>query len=187
MTVTKNKVVTIDYTLTDDKNNIVDTTSGSEPLDYLHGFENIISGLEQALEGKSQGDHFSVNVPAAAAYGNRDEKLIIDVPLERFQGVESVKRGMQFHAQTPDGFRLVTVTRVAGSTVTIDGNHPLAGLDLTFDVTVTAIREAVPEELAHGHVHTHGHDGHEGCGGCESGGCGSGECQPGGCGCGGDN
>jgi FKBP-type peptidyl-prolyl cis-trans isomerase SlyD len=172
MNITKNRVVSINYTLTDDHNNIIDSTSGSEPLDYLHGFENIIPGLERALEGKIQGDQFSITIPAADAYGERDDKLIIDVPLDRFQGVDAVKKGMQFHAQTPDGFRMITVTRVAGETVTIDGNHPLAGLALTFDVTVNAIREANAEELAHGYVHSHGHGhSHSGCEGCEPGAC----------------
>jgi FKBP-type peptidyl-prolyl cis-trans isomerase SlyD len=183
MNVAKNRVVSINYTLTDDNNTIIDSTSGSESFDYLHGFENIIPGLERALEGKNQGDQFSVTIPAADAYGERDGKLVIDVPLDRFQGVDSVKQGMQFQAQTPDGFRMVTVTRVAGETVTIDGNHPLAGLDLTFDVTVNSIREANSEELAHGHVHSHGHDhSPEGCGGCGSGGCEPGGSQSEGCG-----
>jgi FKBP-type peptidyl-prolyl cis-trans isomerase SlyD len=178
MNIAKNRVVSINYTLTDDKNNIVDSTSGSESFDYLHGFENIIPGLERALEGKKEGDSFSVAIPAAEAYGERSDKLIVDVSRDRFQGVETVKKGMQFHAQTPEGFRLVTVTGVSGETVTIDGNHPLAGLDLTFDVTVTAVREANPEELAHGHVHSHEHF-HEDCGGCDSGGAGDEGC--GGC------
>jgi FKBP-type peptidyl-prolyl cis-trans isomerase SlyD len=173
MNIAKNRVVSISYTLTDDHNNIIDSASGSEPLDYLHGFENIIPGLERALEGKNQGDQFSVTIPAAEAYGERDNTLIIDVPLDRFRGVDSVKKGMQFHAQTPEGFRLITVTNVAGETVTIDGNHPLAGMDLTFDVTINAIREAQAEELAHGHVHSPGHEHlHEGCEGCEPGECG---------------
>jgi FKBP-type peptidyl-prolyl cis-trans isomerase SlyD len=189
MNVAKNRVVSINYTLTDDHNNIIDSTSGSESFDYLHGFENIIPGLERALEGKTQGDQFSVTVPAAEAYGERDNKLVVNVPLDRFQGVDSVKKGMRFHAQTPEGVRMVTVTGVAGQTVTIDGNHPLAGMDLTFDVTVGAIREAKAEELAHGHVHSHGHEhGHEhehehehehGCGGCGSGGCEAGDCGAG--------
>ncbi|MDR1279139.1 MAG: peptidylprolyl isomerase [Treponema sp.] len=173
MNVTKNRVVSIDYTLTDEHNNIVDSTSGSESFDYLHGFENIIPGLERALEGKKQGDHFSVTIPAADAYGERDEKLIVDVPLDRFQGDGPVKEGMQFHAQTAEGVRVVTVTRVADQTVTIDGNHLLAGLELTFDVTVNAIREATAEELEHGHGHDHS------CGGCDSGSAGSEGC--GGC------
>jgi FKBP-type peptidyl-prolyl cis-trans isomerase SlyD len=182
MNITKNRVVSINYTLTDDNNNIIDSTAGSESFDYLHGFENIIPGLERALEGKNQGDQFSVTVPAAAAYGERDDKLVIDVPLDRFQGADAVKKGMRFHARTPEGVREVTITKVAGETVTIDGNHPLAGLDLTFDVTVNAIREARAEELEHGHVHSPGHEhSHGGCGGC-----GSGECESGGSGgCGG--
>jgi FKBP-type peptidyl-prolyl cis-trans isomerase SlyD len=180
MNVAKNRVVTIDYTLTDDKNNLIDTTSGSESFEYLHGFGNIIPGLETALEGKGQGDRFSVTVPAAQAYGERDDRMVLDVPLDRFQGAGPVKKGMRFHAETSGGFQIVTVTQVAGQTVTIDGNHPLAGLDLTFDVTVHAIREANAEELAHGHVHTHGH-GHsrEDCGGCGSNGSGAEGC--GGC------
>jgi FKBP-type peptidyl-prolyl cis-trans isomerase SlyD len=172
MQISKNRVVSISYTLTDDKNNIIDSASDSEPLDYLHGFENIIPGLERVLEGKKAGDCFSVIIPAAEAYGERSDKLIADIPLDRFQGVDQVKKGMQFHAQTPDGYRMVTVTGVSGETVTIDGNHPLAGMDLSFDVTVAAIREANSEELAHGHVHSHEHF-HDGCGGCDSGGCGA--------------
>ncbi|MDR1239128.1 MAG: peptidylprolyl isomerase [Treponema sp.] len=168
MNVAKSRVVSISYTLTDDNNQIVDSTSDSESFDYLHGFGNIIPGLEEALEGKNQGDCFSVTIPAALAYGERDERMVLDVPLDRFQGTDSVKKGMQFHAETAQGFQLVTVTQVADQTVTIDGNHPLAGLDLTFDVTVNAIREANAEELAHGHVHSHGHS-HNGCGGCEPG------------------
>jgi FKBP-type peptidyl-prolyl cis-trans isomerase SlyD len=178
MQIAKNRVVTIHYTLTDDNNNIIDSTSASESFNYLHGFENIIPGLERVLEGKEAGDSFSVIIPAVEAYGERNDKLIADIPLERFQGVDSVKKGMQFHAQTPEGVRMVTVTEVSGETVTIDGNHPLAGMDLTFDVTVTAIREANPEELAHGHVHSPELS-HGDCGGCDSGGAGDEGC--GGC------
>jgi FKBP-type peptidyl-prolyl cis-trans isomerase SlyD len=179
MNVAKNRVVSISYTLTDDNKRVVDSTAGSESFDYLHGFGNIIPGLEQALEGKTQGDSFSVTIPAAQAYGERDEQMTLEVPLDRFQGTGSVKEGMQFHVETSQGFQMVTVTRVTGQTATIDGNHPLAGLDLTFDVTVNAIREANAEELAHGQVHSPGHghaqgacdgcephSGPEGCGGC---------------------
>jgi FKBP-type peptidyl-prolyl cis-trans isomerase SlyD len=174
MNIEKNRVVSIDYTLRDDKNNVIDSTSGSEPLEYLHGFENIIPGLERALEGKVQGDHIVANIPAADAYGARNDKLVTEVPLDKFDGVESVEEGMQFEAQTPDGYRIVTVVKVADDTVTIDGNHPLAGFDLNFDVTVTGVRAANAEELIHGHVHSaHDHDhGHvhedcDECGGCD--------------------
>jgi FKBP-type peptidyl-prolyl cis-trans isomerase SlyD len=168
MTIEKNRVVSIDYTLTDDKHNLLDSTSGQEPLDYLHGFENIIPGLEKVLEGKSRGDSFSVNIPAAEAYGERDERLIAELPLASFEGIEKVEPGMQFHARNAEGVRLVTVTKVGGNTVTVDGNHPLAGMNLNFDVTVTAIRQASEEELSHGHVHDHND-----CHGCADGGCGA--------------
>jgi FKBP-type peptidyl-prolyl cis-trans isomerase SlyD len=176
MIVTKNRVVSIDYTLTDDHNNLLDSTSGQEPLDYLHGFENIIPGLEKALEGKSRGDRFSVKIPPAEAYGERDALLVQEIPLESFGGGEKPEPGMRFHAQSAEGTRIVTVTKVADNTVTVDANHPLAGMALTFDVTVTGIRDASGEELEHGHVHGHDH------GGCCGGDCGGAEA---GCGCGG--
>ncbi|MDR2479429.1 MAG: peptidylprolyl isomerase [Treponema sp.] len=179
MTVTKNKVVSINYTLTDDNNNLLDSTSGQEPLEYLHGFENIIPGLENALEGKSPGDHFSVKIPAADAYGKHDKDLITDIPRENFSEFESIDAGMQFHAHTPAGVRLFTVVEAGGHTVTVDGNHPLAGMDLTFDVTVAAVREASEQERSHGHVHNHHHEGGGCCGqeGCNDDcACGSNNC-----------
>jgi FKBP-type peptidyl-prolyl cis-trans isomerase SlyD len=178
MTITKNRVVSIDYTLTDSKKNIIDSTAGQAPLDYLHGFGNIIPGLEKELEGKSRGDHFSVNIPAAEAYGERDSRLIAEIPLDKFSGVERdhIKAGQRFYAQNAEETRMVTITKVVDNTVTIDGNHPLAGMNLNFDVTVAAIREASEDELLHGHIH--GHD-HCGCGGGEN--CGAGHE---GCGCG---
>jgi FKBP-type peptidyl-prolyl cis-trans isomerase SlyD len=171
MNIAKNTIVSFDYTLTDDNSQILDS-SGSEPLVYLHGYGNIIPGLEEAMEGKAAGDSFKVHVPAASAYGEKDEKLITQIPKDRFEG-ETVEEGMQFQAQTPDGYRVVTVTEVVGDQVTIDGNHPLAGQDLNFDVEVKDIREASEEEIAHGHPHHdhdhHHHDGEEcdGCGACD--------------------
>jgi FKBP-type peptidyl-prolyl cis-trans isomerase SlyD len=154
MNVANDRVVSINYTLTNAQNQILDAT-GVEPLAYLHGHRNIIPGLEKALEGKSRGDSFKALIPAAEAYGERSEKLVTTVPLDRFSGTPSVEPGMQFHAQTPDGeFQLVTVTAVEGNTVTIDGNHPMAGQDLNFDVSVVDIREASDEELQQGHVHS---------------------------------
>ncbi|GHV94899.1 peptidyl-prolyl cis-trans isomerase [Spirochaetia bacterium] len=182
MIIEKNRVVSIDYTLTDDKNNVLDSTSGQEPLDYLHGFGNIIPGLENALEGKSQGEHFTVHIPAADAYGERNDQMIAEISIENFKGVDEVKPGMQFHTQGPEGIRLITVTSVEGDMVTIDGNHPLAGVNLNFDGAITAIREASEEELLHGHVHGDDHGDHCGCGdacGCEGEGC-----DDEGCGCG---
>jgi FKBP-type peptidyl-prolyl cis-trans isomerase SlyD len=160
MKVEKDRVVTIDYTLTDNNNQVIDSSSGSEALEYLHGYHNIIPGLEQALEGRDAGDKISVTVPAGDAYGERDEKLVMNLPLSRFDGVETVEEGMQFEAHTPEGQRVVTVTGVKDKTVTIYGNHPLAGKDHSFDVTVKSYLESKAGELSHGHVHSysHGHD-----------------------------
>jgi FKBP-type peptidyl-prolyl cis-trans isomerase SlyD len=173
MNIIKDKVVSIDYTLRDAKNNLLDSTSGSEPLLYLHGHENIIPGLEKALEQKVLGDRIIVTIPAAEAYGERDDRLVVKVSPDVFEGVDTVAEGMQFEADTPDGCRMVTVTEVGETTITVDGNHPLAGMDLNFDVTVVDIRDAREEELAHGHVHSpQRHASCDGCGGCGHHGCG---------------
>ena len=172
MNISKNLVVSFDYTLTDENKQVLDSSSDSGPLSYLHGHENIIPGLEKELEGKTEGDAFTITVPAAEAYGERDERLVADIPLENFEDPGMVEEGMQFQAETPDGDRIVTVTKVAADTATIDANHPLAGMDLTFDVKIVSIREASSEELEHGHPH---HEG--GCGGA----CGEDGCD-GGCG-----
>jgi FKBP-type peptidyl-prolyl cis-trans isomerase SlyD len=170
MNIVKDRVVSISYTVKDDKNKFIDSTGEKDSLDYLHGHENIVPGLERALEGKKAGDRLTVSLSAAEAYGEWDEKLVSQIALDRFEGVESVETGMQFEAWTAAGYRIVTVTGVEGSSVTIDANHPLAGKNLCFDVTVAAVREAQPEELRHGHTHGAccGEHDHGCCGGCGS-------------------
>ena len=159
MQIAKNSVVTIDYTLTDDNGDVVDSSKGGEPLAYIHGIGQIIPGLENALEGKAAGDEVSVSIPPAEGYGDYNEGLIQVVPREMFQGVDTIEPGMQFHAQTNQGFQTITVTQVDGEDITIDGNHPLAGTNLNFEVSIKDVREASAEELDHGHVH--GPGGHE--------------------------
>ncbi len=183
MNIAKDLVVSIDYTLTDGNGQVLDSSSGTGPLSYLHGNENIIPGLEKALEGKAEGVALKVSVPAAEGYGLRDEKLVLNVPIDRFQDAGTVEAGMQFEAETAEGNRVVTVTKVADGMVTVDANHPLAGMDLNFDVTVTSVRAATAEEISHGHPHVE----HSGCGcggSCGDGGCGD-DCGCGddGCGC----
>lgn len=154
MNVAQDKVVLIHYTLTNDKGEVLDSSSGGDPLAYIHGQGNIIPGLEQALEGKQAGDKMNVKVAPADGYGERDPQLVQSVPRRNFGGATNLKPGMQFQAQTPQGHtRVVTVTRVQGDMVTIDGNHPLAGEQLTFDVEITEVRDPTQEEIAHGHVH----------------------------------
>jgi len=158
MQVARDAVVLIHYTLTNDSGEVLDTSAGSEPLAYLHGAGNLISGLEEALEGKAAGDALLVALTAEKAYGVRDASLVQQVPRRAFQGVKELKAGMRFTAQTEQGPRSVMVTRVAGDMVTVDGNHPLAGQALNFDVKIESVRAATAEELSHGHVH--GPDGH---------------------------
>ena len=153
MTVIANDlVVTFNYKLTNAEGETLDQSQG-EPLAYLHGAGNIIPGLEKALVGKTVGDKFTVNVPAAEGYGEYNADLVQEVPKQMFQGVENIEAGMQFQAQTDDGVQIVTVKSVEGENVIVDANFPLAGQDLTFDVEIVGIREASAEELEHGHVH----------------------------------
>lgn len=153
MLIAQDKVVLIHYTLKNDEGEVIDSSSGQEPLAYLHGQGNIVPGLEKALEGKQAGDKLSVRVEPSEGYGTRDARLVQAVPRRQF-GSANVQPGMQFHAQTSQGHtRVVTVTGIAGDMVTVDGNHPLAGENLNFDVEVTGVRDASEEELSHGHVH----------------------------------
>lgn len=160
MQISQDKVVSIHYTLTGADGETLDSSRGrGEPLAYLHGHGNIIPGLENALTGKSAGDTLNVQVAPAEGYGERYEQLVQQVPRSAFEGVDTLEPGMQFQAETGMGVRLFTITEVQGDQVTIDGNHPLAGQTLNFDVEVTEVRDASPEELEHGHVH--GPGGHE--------------------------
>lgn len=153
MQIADNCVVSFHYTLTNDRGEVLDSSDGGEPLAYLHGCGNIIPGLEKALAGRQAGDKLNVKVAPADGYGERDERLVQDVPRGAFQGVGDIRAGMSFTAQGPQGAQRVTVTRVVGDTVTVDGNHPLAGEALNFDVAIAEVRAATSEELDHGHVH----------------------------------
>ncbi len=159
MKVAENTVVVIDYTLKDNDGSVIDSSEGAGPLAYLHGAGNIIPGLEEALLGKEAGDEVQASIEPGKAYGERHEQLKQDVPRELFSGVDNVEVGMQFQSETEQGPVLVTVTDVKEETVTVDGNHPLAGVHLNFDVTIREVREASEEELEHGHVH--GEGGHQ--------------------------
>lgn len=156
MKVADNKVVVIDYTLTDNSGTVIDSSEGAGPLAYLHGADNIIPGLEAALLGKEAGDKVKASIEPANAYGERHEELKQEVPAELFSGVDNVEVGMQFQSETDEGPVLVTVVAVNDKTITVDGNHPLAGVHLNFDVEVREVRDASAEELEHGHVHGEG-------------------------------
>jgi FKBP-type peptidyl-prolyl cis-trans isomerase SlyD len=159
MQIAKHKVVTLDYTLTDDKGNILDSSQNGDFV-YLHGAHNIIPGLENALNGKQSGDELNVSVSPDDGYGQRNDALTQVVPKDAFDTADDLEEGQQFHAQTPEGqYVMITVTSIDGDQITIDGNHPLAGVDLNFQVKVLDVRDATDEEVSHGHVH--GAGGHQ--------------------------
>lgn len=159
MQIEKHKVVTIEYTLTDNEGEVIDTSEGGEPLAYIQGVGSLIQGIESALEGRATGDELQVTVPPEKGYGERDDALVDTVAREAFAEVEDLEVGMRFRAQTDDGERIVVVADIEGDEVTVDGNHPLAGMELNFDLKVVDVRDATEEELEHGHVH--GPGGHQ--------------------------
>lgn len=154
MQITDNTVVSIEYTLTDDSGKILDTSEGSEALSYIHGSGSIVPGLENALAGKTLGDELSVTVSPDEGYGQRIEQLTQVVSRDMFESINDLEVGMQFHGQSPDEHPIViTITAIEGDDITIDGNHPLAGINLNFEIKIVDIRDATEEELEHGHVH----------------------------------
>ncbi|NVJ51357.1 MAG: peptidylprolyl isomerase [Gammaproteobacteria bacterium] len=159
MTITKDKVVSMHYTVKNAAGDVIDSSEGRDPLLYMQGHRNIIPGLESALEGKGQGDKVEAVIEPQEAYGEVVAELIQQVPRSAFEGVETLEVGMNFQAQSEQGPVNVVITEVADETVTVDGNHPLAGQTLHFNVEVVEIRDASEEEIAHGHAH--GAGGHQ--------------------------
>lgn len=186
MTITKDSVVSIEYTLTDDDNEVLDASKEMGPLEYLHGNGNLIPGLEKELEGKKAGDTFKATIKPEDAYGVFHKELVVEVERNQFPDDVAIEVGMQFEAGGPNGSQVVTVTEVTDAKVTVDANHPLAGETLHFDVKVVSVRESTEEEKANGLESACGCGcGDDGCGcgddDCEEDGCG---CGSGGCGCG---
>ncbi|MBV2130658.1 FKBP-type peptidyl-prolyl cis-trans isomerase [Arsukibacterium indicum] len=159
MTISQDKVVAMHYTVTDPQGNKLDSSVDGEPLVFLYGHGALIPGLEQALAGKTSGDTFTATIAPADAYGERHDQLVQSVPKSMFDGMD-VAPGMRFRAAGPDGReQSVIILEVSEEEVVVDGNHPLSGIELSFDVEVLKVRDATEEELAHGHVH--GIDGNE--------------------------
>lgn len=161
MKVEQNKVVSFHYSVADESGETVDSSrERGEPLTILAGHGNIIPGLEKALDGRVAGDSFKITVPAAEAYGARNEDMVQRVPKKYFQQGDRLKAGdVTVLALKDGGHRVVTVKKVGMTAIDVDLNHPMAGKDLSFDVEVTDVREASEEEIAHGHVH--GPGGHQ--------------------------
>jgi FKBP-type peptidyl-prolyl cis-trans isomerase SlyD len=168
MQIADGTVVAMDYALKDDDGTLLDQSQPGQPLTYLHGHKNIIPGLEASLAGKAVGETVEVRVAPEDGYGEPNPSLEQVVPRDRFQGVESLEVGMQFQASTEQGPVSVRVVKVDDDDVTVDGNHPLAGKHLNFNVTVLEVRAATEEEIARGHIQENG--------GCCGGGGEGGEC-----------
>jgi FKBP-type peptidyl-prolyl cis-trans isomerase SlyD len=178
MKIEKEKYVNIDYVLKNDQGEIVDSSEGGESLGYIHGVGALIPGLESALEGQAAGAELSVTVTPEDAYGVHKPELVEEVPLQDLQGIQNLHEGMQLQAQTPYGVQTYTVLKISDTQAVMDGNHPLAGQNLHFNVKINSIREATEDELASlshqccgGHDHEHEHDGGS-CGSGNGGGCG---------------
>lgn len=160
MNIGKNCVVAADFQLYDGQGEMIDSSESNGPLVYLHGAEQLLPALEAALDGHAVGDELSVALTPEQGFGPREDELVERVPRANFPGVEDIEPGMRFQTQLPDGSPMVVmVTDVDDEFVTVDGNHELAGKDLRFELKVVEVREATPEELAHGHAH--GADGTE--------------------------
>lgn len=150
----KGKVIGLAYTLKSSTGEIMDQSSANDPLTYLHGFDNLIPGLETALEGKAVGFKSKVEIAPEEAYGLRHESLEQVVDKSAFPEGADLEEGMRFHAHGADGSDMsIVITKIDGSNVHIDGNHPLAGQTLFFDVEVLSERDATAEEISHGHAH----------------------------------
>lgn len=176
MKIEDHKMVKIHYILRDKDNNIIDSSSEGEPLEYMHGIGSLIPGLEVQLTGHEPGDKIEATVEPKLGYGEYNPALVSDVPRSQFDAQFPIEVGQQFQADTPTGPLLVRVTKVTEDKITVDGNHELAGQTLFFEVTIADVRDATEEELA---PFSSGCGG--GCGGC--GGCG-GSCGDGCGGCG---
>lgn len=166
MNITQDKVASIAYLVKTQEGAPVDQTTVDAPLDYLHGHNNLIPGLEKELEGKTAGDKFSVTISPEEAYGEYEDALVQRVPRSAFEGVDELEVGMRFMAQTQGGQMPVEITAVEDDEVVVDGNHMLAGQTLSFEVEVVAVRDAEDKEVEMGQVKRAGCDAeHECCGG----------------------
>ena len=160
MKITDNKVVVLHYAVSDSEDTLIDSSYDHSPLAVIQGSQYLIPGLEAALLGRGAGDKFEVEVAADNAYGQREDGFVQTVPKDMFAGIEDLEVGSQLRATTDDGEQTVIVIDVTDKEITVDGNHPLAGIDLKFDVEILEVRDATEDELAHGHVHGEGGCGH---------------------------
>ncbi|MCM8526059.1 MAG: peptidylprolyl isomerase [Lentisphaeraceae bacterium] len=174
MNATKDKAVTISYKMTNEKGDVLDNTEDSD-LIYLHGHENILPGLEKAIDGLKAGETFNFTLKPEDAFGEKQEDLIVTVGKENFE-TDNLEVGMQFQTLDQDeNVVIATIIEVKEKEVVVDENHPLAGVSLKFEGAVKEVRDATEEEISHGHIHSggcghdhshdhgHNHDHHDCC------------------------
>lgn len=157
MKIDKDRIVTIEYRLTDNEGNLLEESVADEEFAYLHGHDQLLEALEAELQGKEAGDTVQVSITPENGFGERDEEMMITVGRDKFPDEEELQEGLQVEAETDHGHQIFTIQSVDEENVTLDGNHPYAGYHLNFDVSVSAVREATPEELDHGHAHNGDH------------------------------
>ncbi|MFQ6024225.1 MAG: peptidylprolyl isomerase [Acidiferrobacterales bacterium] len=149
MQITKDKIVTFDYTLKDESGSVIESSRDSDPFSYIHGGNSVIPGLEAALEGKSTGEELTVSLAPAEASGERDESLLQIVPRAQFETNKNLEVGMRFQASTAEGkTRVVTIVKIDNDDITVDTNHPFAGRTVIFVIAIREVRDATRDELA---------------------------------------
>ena len=155
------RVIAFNYVLKNTKGDLIDASEPNQPLPFLTGRGQIIPGLEEVVATMNEGDKKIVNVPAAQAYGEVRADMVMDVPKTELEHLKDLQVGSHLQLQLGEGVKVVTVSKITDSHVTLDGNHPLAGTDLVFDIEVALVREATADEVLHGHAHgLHGHAHH---------------------------
>ncbi|MCD6346239.1 MAG: peptidylprolyl isomerase [Bacteroidales bacterium] len=159
MKIEKNKVVAIHYTLKSDDGHVLDSSEGKSPLPFIHGIGQLIPGLENELAGKEAGAKLNAVIAPSDAYGEYNSEMVFQVSKDGFRGDEELKVGMQVEVELEQGKSIAEVSKIEDDQVTLDVNHPLAGMTLHFDVEVMDVRDATEEELSHEHVH--GAGGHQ--------------------------
>jgi FKBP-type peptidyl-prolyl cis-trans isomerase SlyD len=153
MAIEDRKVVSFHYTLSNEQGEQLETSREQDPVVYLHGYRNIVPGLENAMVGKDSGDTFKVTVEPVEAYGERDPGRVQRIPAKHFPNARKLSPGQAVSLETKRGPVQATIVKVGRFNIDVDANHPLAGQTLTFDVEITDVREATGEEIAHGHAH----------------------------------
>ncbi len=153
MQIKDDTVVTFDYTVLNEKGDVIESSEDQGPMRYLHGEGKIVPGLETALDGKEPGDTFSITLPPEEAYGMRDDTRIHVFTRNELSGLGEINIGMQLQAEDDSGKKILTISKIEDDEITLDENHPLAGKTVSFDVTITDVRPPNDEELGHSENH----------------------------------